>query len=69
VAKKGLVLKNERDGLAEVREALFPRFALTVRAGNFRAIGDVPQAVSLDDRGELVVHKSIFAPQERTRSR
>jgi hypothetical protein len=36
---------------------------LTIRARHFRAIGNVPRAVLLDDRGELVAHDLIvFLP-------
>lgn len=54
------MLQHESDRLAETRQALFTRLALTVGSGHFRAIRDVPRAVSLDDRRELVVHGSIY---------
>jgi hypothetical protein len=50
------VLKNKGNRLAEVRQAFFPRFALTVGTRHFGAVCEVPWAVLLDDRRELVAH-------------
>jgi hypothetical protein len=39
------VFENQRDGLSQIREALFTRFALAICTGNFSAVGDVPWAM------------------------
>jgi len=56
------MLKNKGNRLAEVRQAFFPRFALTIGAGYLGAVRDVPWAILLDDRGELVAHVYILPP-------
>jgi hypothetical protein len=56
------VLQDEDNRLAKVREAFFTRFPLTVGSGHFGAICDVPWTVLLDNRRELIVHKSILPP-------
>gem|GEM_PF-5979072 len=56
------MLKNECNRLTEVRQAFFPRLALTVGARHLGAVRDVPWAVLLDDRGELVAHVYILPP-------
>lgn len=53
------VLQNQRDGLTQIREALFTRLALAVSARNFRTVRDVPRAIPLDDRCEFVAHASF----------
>ena len=55
------VRQNERNCLAKVRQAFFTRFPLAVGTGHFGAIGDVPWAVLLDNRRELIMHASILA--------
>ena len=54
------MLKNEGNRLAQVRQAVFARFALTVGAGYLGAVCDVPGAVLLYDRRELVAHFYIL---------
>ena len=56
------VFQNEGDGLPKVRQTFFPRPSLAVGAWQFGAVCDVPRAVLLNNRGELVVHASILAP-------
>ena len=56
------VLQNEDYGLAKTRQAFFTRFALAVGAGHFGAVRDVPWAILLDNRHELVVHFHILPP-------
>ncbi len=53
------MFQNQRDSLTQIRETLFMRFALTIGAGNFRAIRNVPRAILLDDRCEFVTHASF----------
>src|ERR1035437_719394 len=62
------MLKNEGNRLTEVRQAFFPRLALTVGARHLGAVRDVPWAVLLDDRGELVAHEYILPPAEGSKS-
>src|ERR1022692_1103685 len=50
------ILQNQRDGLRETFAALFDGPPLHVRSGDFRAIGDIPFAILLDDRGEFIAH-------------
>ena len=52
------VLKNKSNRLAQVRQTFFSRFALAVGAGYLGAVSDVPWAILLDDRRELIVHAS-----------
>jgi len=33
-------------------------------AGSFRAVGDVPRAISVDDRSELVAHDMFYRPRK-----
>jgi 2-dehydropantoate 2-reductase len=54
------VFKNERNRLAKARQAFFTRFALTVGARYFGTVRDVPWAVPLDNRRELVMHVFIL---------
>jgi hypothetical protein len=49
-----LYSKNEGNRLAKVRYAFLTRLPLAVSAGHFGAIGDMPWAVSLHNRRELV---------------
>src|ERR1019366_4395850 len=56
------MLKDEGNRLTKVRQAFFPRLALTVGAGHLGAVRDVPWAVLLDDRSEFVAHVYILAP-------
>ena len=56
------MLEDKGDGRAEVGEALLARGSLSVRAGNFRAIGDEPRPIALDDGCELVAHGFILTP-------
>ncbi len=55
------MLKDQRNRCAEVRQAFFARFPLTVCARHFRTVRDVPGAVLLDDGRELNVHGSIVS--------
>ncbi|OGA54412.1 MAG: hypothetical protein A3G24_04790 [Betaproteobacteria bacterium RIFCSPLOWO2_12_FULL_62_13] len=50
------VFQDQRDRISQALARFFLRAALTIRAGNFRAIGDEPLSVALDDGGELVSH-------------
>jgi len=50
------VLPNQRNCLAQTREAFFTRFAWTVGAGDLGAIRDIPWAIPLDNGCELVAH-------------
>ena len=50
------MVQNERNCLAQVVQAFFPSAALAIGARDFRAIGDVPFPVALDDGAELVPH-------------
>ncbi len=54
------VLQNESDRFAEIRQTLFTRLALTVGSGHFGAVRDVPWAISLDNRRELVAHGTVL---------
>ena len=56
------MLQNEGNSLVKTREAFFTRFSLAVSSGHFGAIRDVPWAVSLDNRRELIVHEPILPP-------
>jgi hypothetical protein len=56
------VIQNERDCLTKVSQAFFARSSLAVGAGHFSAIRDVPRAILLDNRRELVMHASILPP-------
>ena len=53
------VLQNQGDGLTQVREALFPRLALTIGTGDLRAVGNEPRTVRLNNCRELIAHLSI----------
>jgi hypothetical protein len=53
------VFQNQRDGLTQIRKALFTRLALAVSARNFRAVRDIPRAILFDDRCEFVAHASF----------
>lgn len=48
------MLQDKGDRGSEIREALFPRSALTIRARDLSAVRDVPGAVLLHNRGEFV---------------
>jgi hypothetical protein len=54
------MFQNQRDGLTEIREALFMRLALTIRTGNFRAVRNVPRAFFLNDRSEFITHALFY---------
>ncbi len=60
------VLQNERNRLAQVRQAFFTRFPLAVRARHFGAIRDVPWSGLLHNRRKLVMHASILSLSGRT---
>ena len=55
------MVEDERDCGSQVCDTCFACFALAVGAGQFRAGGDVPRAVLLDYRCELVPHRCILA--------
>src|ERR1700720_12595 len=55
------MLQDEGDRFAEIRQALFTCFPLTVGAWHFRTVRDVPRAVLLDDGRELIVHFYIVS--------
>jgi hypothetical protein len=59
------MFQNQSDGLTQIRQAFFTRFALTIGAGNLRAIRDVPRAILLDNRRELVAHASFYRRHTR----
>jgi hypothetical protein len=61
------MLQNQRNRLTKVREAFLMRFALSVGAGHFGAIGDVPRPVPLNDRCEPIVHTIILSRVELER--
>jgi len=54
------VLKNQGNGLAQVRQAFFTRFALAVGAGHLSAIRHEPRTVLLDNRRKFVAHFHIL---------
>jgi len=59
------MLKNQDNGLSEVRHALFARFTLAVSTGHLGAVRNVPRAVAFDDCREFISHASILAPPRR----
>ena len=61
-------LEDEGDRFPQVRQALFPRFALAVRSRDLGAVRDVPLAVLLDDGCELVAHVIILPLATRENS-
>src|ERR1019366_1451668 len=61
------VLENQGNGLAKVRQTFLARFALPIGARHFSAVGDMPWAVSLDDRREFVAHFFILPLRRRSR--
>jgi len=61
------VLENQGNGLAKVRQTFLARFALPIGARHFSAVGDIPWAVSLDDRREFVAHFFILPLRRRSR--
>ena len=63
------VLQDEGNRLAKVRQAFFTRFPLAVGSGHFGAVRDVPWAVSLDNRRELIVHGPFYRRQRNANSR
>lgn len=56
------VFQKERDGFGEACPRIFPRTTLPVRAGKFRAICDVPVAITLEDGSKFIVHKTPVSP-------
>jgi hypothetical protein len=54
------MFQNESDRLAEIRQALFTRLALTVGPRHLSTVRDVPWAITLDNRRELVAHDPIL---------
>ena len=52
------VPEDQGDGFCEVGLGLFFRPTLAVRAGDFRAVGDIPYSVPLEDRREFVTHET-----------
>ena len=48
--------QDQGDRFPQTLEAFFMRSALAIRAGNFGAPGDIPWAVLLNNRRELVAH-------------
>jgi hypothetical protein len=55
------MLKDQSNRFAEVRQALFTRFPLSVCAWHFRTVRDVPGSILLDDGRELIVHYYIVS--------
>jgi len=53
------VLKNQCDGTPQALQGRRLRLALAIRAGNLRAVRDVPALVPFHYRGELVPHASL----------
>ena len=62
------VLKNQFNRRAQARHALLSRPALTVRARHFGAVCDVPWAILLDYRRELIAHIYILACKSLSKS-
>ena len=56
------ILQDEGNRLAKARQAFFTRFPLAIGSGHFGAIRDMPRAVLLDNRRELIMHESILPP-------
>ena len=56
------VLQDKGNRLVKVRHAFFTRFPLAVGSEHFGAIRDVPWAVLLDNRRELIVDEPILPP-------
>jgi hypothetical protein len=54
------VVQDEGDCLTKVSQAFFTRFPLAVRPGHLGAIRNVPRAILLHDRSELVMHTFIL---------
>ncbi len=50
------VLQDQRDRFPKASEAFFPGRSLTVGSGHFGAISNVPRAIPLDNRRELIAH-------------
>lgn len=50
------MIKDECDRFAQIREAVFPSLALTVRTRNLGTVSDEPWPILLDDGRELVTH-------------
>ena len=61
------MIENQGNRLAKIRQTFLARLALPVGAGHFRAVPDIPWAVSLDYRGEFVAHLFILPPGVRHR--
>ncbi len=60
------VFQNEGNCLAQVRQAFFVRFALTIGAWHLGAVCHEPRSVPLDDCSELVAHDQFY-PARRAR--
>ena len=53
------MLQNQSNRFTEISEALFTRLPLAVGSGNLGAVRNVPRAIFLDNRRELIVHGPI----------
>ena len=60
--------QNELDGLAETLDGLVLAAPLTIGTRDFRAIGDVPTVILLNNRSELVSHVVHHTTRAATRS-
>jgi len=54
------MFQDERDCLAQIRQALFLSFALTICARQLGTVRHKPRPILLDDCGELVAHDYIL---------
>ncbi len=62
------MFQDERNCLAQVREALFLSPALSIRAWQFGAVRHKPRPILLDDARELVAHDSFYAERPACKS-
>lgn len=54
------ILKDQGNRLGQARAGLFPCLTLPVGTRNLPTVGDLPLAVSLDDRREFVLHMASW---------
>lgn len=62
------ILEDQRDGLPQALQRLIARAALAVRSGDVEGVGEVPVAVSLEDRAELSFHRCRVAAETPPRA-
>ncbi len=56
------ILENQGDGFSKALTAFFDSPALTIRAGYFGTIADVPFAIALENCGEFIAHGNMLIP-------